>query len=474
MPPETLDSLDKDSLLALLRELLAQNRALLAQSETQGARIDELLAEIRRLLARIAELEAKAGAPPKTPANSSVPPSKGQKANRPEAGSAKTPRARSHAGVARRLAENPDAVRDVFATRCDGCGAAVSEAEQADVRVAYDHIDLPPLKPIVTRVVLHACACRNCGERVAAPAPADMAVGSPFGPNIQALVVYMRHRHNVSYCRLVEMLDEVAGLEISEGAIANMLSRVGPAFAAQTAEIEKAVRASPVIMSDETSARIDGRTWWQWVFGCARAALHRIMPSRGKVVVTEFLAGTVPEVWVSDRLASQMGHARLHQFCLAHLIREAQYGIDAGDDVFAPGFKALLQRACAIARRRPDLADSTLRAYERDLDRRLDRLLATKPTVRKSSTLRAAMVFDRARLFVFMRRRDVDPTNNASERDLRSSVTFRKVTGGFRSEWGAKVYADIRSTVATGLRNGRTALESIRDALAGRSVLTPA
>jgi transposase len=227
-------------------------------------------------------------------------------------------------------------------------------------------------------------------------------------------------------------------------------------------------------MSDETTARIDGRTWWQWVFGCTRAVLHRIVPRRAKAVAAEFLAGTVPEVWVSDRLASQMGHARSHQFCLAHLIRDAQYAIDTGDTVSAPGFKALLQRACVIARRRPDLADSTLRAYGRDLDRRLDRLLATKPVTRKASTLRAAMQLDRDKLFVFMNRRDVDPANNASERDLRPSVTFRKVTGGFRSEWGAKVYADIRSAVATGLRNGRTALASFRHALAGRSVLTPA
>lgn len=467
MPPETLDSLDKNSLLALLHELLATTKA-------QGARIDELLAEIKRLLARITELEAKAGQPPKTPANSSVPPSKGQKANRPEAGTGRKPRGRSHAGVARQLAENPDHVRDVFADRCAGCGAAVAEAGQTHVRAAYDYIDLPPLKPTVTRVVLHACACSRCGARVAAEAPADMPEGSPFGPNIQALVVYMRHRHNVSYCRLVELLDEVAGLRLSEGAIANMLSRAGSAFAAQAALIEKAVRASPVIMSDETSARIDGRTWWQWVFGCPRAVLHRIVPSRGKAVVADFLAGAIPEGWVSDRLGSQMGHARLHQFCLAHLIRDAQYAIDTGDDVFAPGLKALLQRACAIARRRPDLADATLAAYARDLDRRLDRLLATKPTTRKASTLKAAMELDRDKLFVFMRRRDVDPTNNASERDLRPSVTFRKVTGGFRSEWAAKVYADIRSTVATGIRNGRTALEAIRDALAGKCVLTPA
>jgi transposase len=84
------------------------------------------------------------------------------------------------------------------------------------------------------------------------------------------------------------------------------------------------------------------------------------------------------------------------------------------------------------------------------------------------------MELDRDKLFVFMRRRGVDPTSNASERDLRPSVTFRKVAGGFRSEWGAKVHADIRSTVAAGLRNGRTALAAIREALAGRSVLMPA
>ena len=63
-------------------------------------------------------------------------------------------------------------------------------------------------------------------------------------------------------------------------------------------------------------------------------------------------------------------------------------------------------------------------------------------------------------------RRDVEPTNNESERSLRPSVIFRKVTNGFRSEWGAKVYADLCSIVATGRRNGRNALDAIRDALA--------
>ena len=62
------------------------------------------------------------------------------------------------------------------------------------------------------------------------------------------------------------------------------------------------------------------------------------------------------------------------------------------------------------------------------------------------------------KLFVFPKRRDAEPTNNQSERALRPSVIFRKVTNGFRSEWGAKTYAALCSIVETGGRNSRSAL----------------
>ena len=58
---------------------------------------------------------------------------------------------------------------------------------------------------------------------------------------------------------------------------------------------------------------------------------------------------------------------------------------------------------------------------------------------------------------MFLTRRDCEPTNNESERALRPSVIFRNATNGFRSEWGAKVYADLCSIVETGRRNGRCA-----------------
>jgi transposase len=73
------------------------------------------------------------------------------------------------------------------------------------------------------------------------------------------------------------------------------------------------------------------------------------------------------------------------------------------------------------------------------------------------------MIVDaRDKLLVFLTRRDVEPTNNASERALRPTVIFRRVTNGFRSDWGAKVYADICSIVSTGRIHCRSPLAAIR------------
>mgnify|MGYP001597044978 FL=1 len=317
MPPETLDSLDKDSLKPLVLQLLA--------------RIDALLEQNKTLLARIAELEARAGLPPKTPTNSSLPPSTGQKANRPEAAGKKGGKGRP--GVARTLAANPDATREIYAQVCS-CGTTLSPADQRQV-FAYDHIDLPPIKPVTTRIHLHKGHCPCCKKRVAASPPADMMPGSPFGPGIASVVTYLHACQMVSYNRMTEVLDGLFGLKLSEGAIANMLARAEKPFAAQAAEIAETVRQSPVIASDETSARVSGKTQWQWTFVAASAVYHTIAPTRGKVVPTEFLGGARPKVWLSDRLAAQGRHAEAHQYCLAHLIRDAQYAIEvcigAGD-----------------------------------------------------------------------------------------------------------------------------------------------
>ena len=163
MPPEKIDSL-ADDVKPLVLGLLRQISGL-------TARVEEMLAQNKVLRARIADLEAKHGKPPKTPDNSSLPPSRGQKGTVAEPTRVKKDR-KGRPGAARALAENPDATRDIYAERC-ACGAALDEAGQEFAR-AWDQVDLPPIEPITTRINLFRATCPCCKARVTAQPPADM------------------------------------------------------------------------------------------------------------------------------------------------------------------------------------------------------------------------------------------------------------------------------------------------------------
>lgn len=435
----------------------------------QRAQIEAQAQQITALTRCIAELEAKLGGPTKTPGNSSLPPSKGQKSDLPDGGKQK-PRP-SRPGVARTLAEHPDKIIDARLAACPHCDHALDPADMSDIH-AYDHIDLPPIRPSVTRINRHRGVCPCCRKRVSPPAPEGFEPGSPFGPGIEALVIHLHVTQAVSFERLSRLMGEVFGLSISEGAIANILARTQAPLVAAAATIADAVRASPVVGSDETSARVGGKNWWQWVLLSSTAICHVIADTRAASVVTTFLQGVQPEVWVADRYGGQLGHGAVRQMCLAHLLRDTKYAIEAGDAVFAPGFRLVLLRAMAIGKRRQMLKDSTLAQYRADLDRRLDKVLSgPEPTPDPARRLFRAMRRDRDDLFRFVTRRDVPYTNNACERALRPSVIFRKVTNCFRAEWGARVYAAAASVIATGRLHGLTALEALRAALAGVPVM---
>ena len=455
MNREALKSLDKETLIRLV----------LVQAQT----ISALTRQIEFLTARVGELEAKLGLPPKTPDNSSTPPSQGQKAS---VSAAKKPERKAHAGAHRPLHPNPAHKRDMIATACQHCGADVSGVAQIACE-AYDRVEIKDIKPDVTRVTLHGGTCPCCGKRFKAAPPSGMEPGSPFGENLRALVIYLRFTQGIAFERLARLLSDILGLEISEGALVNMLEAAREAFAAQINHIRARLLSGTILQSDETGLRVGKRNWWLWVFHHDDSAIFVIEPSRGKCVVEGFLGAFRPDFWVSDRYGGQMGWAKKdNQVCLAHLIRDGQYAIDAGDGIFAPGLHHLLGRACRIGRRRDKLADVTRKTYAARLEARLDELMRRRPTHKAGVKIQRVIKKIRRHMFVFVTNRAIPATNNGSERVLRPCVTFRKITNGFRTEWGARLYADIRSVIETARRRAITAREAIRLTLAGKPLAT--
>ena len=438
--------------------------------EQKDALILALWAQVQGLTARVAELEARLAAPPKTPDNSSLPPSKGKKANRADKAARAGPRSGSlgRVGGGRTVCANPDEVLSARPVRCAHCHEALAEADQV-LHGRYDKVDLPRVAPVVTRVERYAARCRCCGATTLAPVPEGLEAGTPFSIGIVALALYLRVVHAISYRRLSRLLLELFGLSISEGALDAAFRRNKPRFDADVAGILARLRRARVVCSDETGVRIAGRTCWNWVFQNTDVVIHVIRPSRGAGVVAEVLDGHRPALWVSDLYSAQRGHAEDWQVCLAHQLRDCTYAIEAGDAVFAPRMKALLLRAVVLARRHRDLAGSTRREYRRRLEQALNAVMVLAPIQRDGRRLRRRYGRIRAHLFTFLDHPELPADNNGSERELRPTATYRKVTGGFRSSWGADLYAAVRSVIGTAARRGVDAYTAIQQTLRGQT-----
>jgi len=442
--------------------------------EEKNALIRALWAQVQALTARLAELEARLGAPSKTPDNSSLPPSRGQKANWPEKGKRHGPRPGSlgRVGGGRALSATPDETVSARPVRCAHCQAVLGEADHI-LHGRYDKIDLPQVAPVVTRVERYAGRCRCCGGTTLAPVPEGLEPGTPFSVSIMALAMYLRFVHAISYQRLSRLLGELFGLAISEGALDAAFRRGKLQVDADVARILARLRRARVVCSDETSVRIDGRTCWNWVFQNSEVVIHVIRRSRGAGVVAEVLDGHRPALWVSDLYGAQQGHAEDWQICLAHQLRDCTYAIQAGDGVFAPRMKALLLRAVVLARRSRGLAPSTRREYRRRLEHALDAVMALVPTHLDGKRLRKRYGKHRSHLFTFLDHPEVAADNNSSERELRPTATYRKVAGGFRSDWGADLFAGVRSVIGTAARRGVSAYQAIQQTLRGPAAPYP-
>ncbi len=438
------------------------------------AQVQMLTSQVLTLAARVAELEARLGEPPKTPDNSSVPPSQGKKPNRADKPQRDGPRKGSlgRKGGGRMLAENPDETVIARPVCCAHCQAALREGDQT-LAARFDKIDLPKVRPVVTRVEQYAGHCQGCGGTTLAPLPEGLEAGTPFSLNIVALAIYLRFTHAISYRRLSRLMAELFGLAISEGALDAAFRRAMPRMDAEVGAILARLRRARVVCSDETSVRVAGKTCWDWVFHNGEVVIHVIRNSRGAGVVGEVMDGHRPAIWVSDLYSAQQGHAADWQICLAHQLRDCQFAIEAGDAIFAPRMKALLLRAFVVARRRHQLAASTRRQYRQRLERDLDAVMALLPTQRDGLRLRKRYGKVRGHLFTFLDHPEVGADNNASERELRPTATYRKVTGGFRSEWGKDLFAAFRSVVGTAARRGINAYQAVCMTLSGQSVLAP-
>lgn len=431
----------------------------------------ELRTEVAALRRENEELKARLNRPPKGPHNSSVPPSRGNKASAPVKPNPNQRRRREAHGLGGRpLAETFDELQEVYLDACPHCRAEIPEEAQHPQH-SFDHIDIPPIRATTTRVKLYGCACPGCGRALKAAPPPGMNPASPYGPNLTLLFFSLRYEHAVALHRLRRFGREFLGVTLSQGALVNMIKRAGDGLMEIHEALGDRVRGAAVINSDETGIRVQRRNWWEWVFIGGGAVVHLARDSRGFKVIDDFLRGHRPEAWGSDRLRAQRkAPANVRQACLAHLLRDCNLAIETGDQCFAPRLKALLLEIIDLYWARDGLGPQDFNAQKQDLRQKIGTLFdrrRTRPWTDDGVHLQKQLASLRDDLTACLDIPQLEPTNNISERAIRMSKVFQKVTGGFRTPWAADVYTAIRSIINTGQLHGFTPKQALSRALNG-------
>jgi transposase len=452
----------------------ANSDAVIAVLQAENA---QLRAENAALTGRLAELERRLGL---NSSNSGKPPSSDGLKKPPRVSSLREPSGKKtggqkgHPGETLCRVAQPDATIDHFPPACTGCGEPLSAA-RAIGHVARQVFDLPEPRPlIVTEHRAHTCRCAACGTQTRAAFPEGVSAPVQYGQRIAAFVLYLLHYQLLPEKRLAVLMADLFGVRLVTATMARISQDCAERFQGFADAVRDHIAAAPVKHMDETGFRIGGKTQWLHIASTVWLTFYRTAAKRGS------LLANVTGIVVHDHWKPYYTMTGvLHVLCNAHHLRELKALVEIEKEDGARRMQRLLRRACHatnLARGQGVLLKPGLIAlFERCYDGILAEGLAfheSQPALAKTGRRgrQPRRVGHNLLLRLSSRKQDVlrfltDPsvpfTNNLAERDGRMMKLRQKISGGFRSEDGARNFAVIRSVLSTARKQGWNMLQTL-------------
>lgn len=429
-------------------------KALTALVEKQSVQIATLIIRVTGLEQELAIYKNR-----KNSGNSHIPPSVNlskpvRNQSLREKGDRKAGGQEGHEGSTLAFSEAPDEIISHIPDYCQLCGNDLGNMEAIPLS-QRQVIDIPLPKTICTEHQTFAKTC-SCGMVNKGEFPVNIKAHVQYGSHIEALTAYLNVRQYMPYNRIQEFYSQIMGLEISQGGVVGLLQRFTVKAKPMYEEIKNRIKKATCLGTDETGAKINGKTHWFWTW--QNELLTFIMQSSGRgynTIAETFPDGLPDAILVHDRWAPHFRCAASgHQICLAHLFRDLNYIEQVHESIWAGSLKTVLKEAIVLSGQAGynglwvNLERNKL---EQSLSDLLQHLLPDKDKL--AITLQKKLRKISHYILCFLHHNHVPPDNNGSERAIRNIKVKQKVSGGFRSVDGADGFAVIRSVIDTTIKS---------------------
>jgi transposase len=450
------------------------------------AQIAELLAENAELAAQNAELRARLA---KDSHNSGKPPSSdglGRKTKSLRRRSGKKPGGQlGHRGETLHLVATPDAVVEHRPAVCSQCHTPLDEAAVV-LRERRQVQDLPPVRLVVTEHQALHVRCPACQAVSVGAFPVEAPSRAQYGPRLRAFAVYVLQQQFVPYGRVRELCADLFGAALSLGTLQTWVRQSAATLAPVEAHLKAALQRAPVLHNDETGVRRGGRLAWAHVASTSRLTHYAIHAKRGSEATDAI--GILPAftgVSVHDGWKPYWRYTRCrHALCNIHHLRELTFLEEHYQQAWAKELKALLREMKAAVDEARGAGLSSLSSTSRQaFVTRYRELLAAghaanPPPERRphqrgrvkqmpAQNLLERLWLGQDEVLAFLDDLTIPFDNNQAERDVRMLKVQQKVSGCFRSDWGAEAFACLRGYLSTLRKQGVALLAALETVVAG-------
>jgi transposase len=453
--------------------------------------VKNLLAQVEQLSERVEKLEAQTS---KNSRNSSKPSSSDgfgkrtkslrRSSEKPSGGQVE------HRGNTLAWREQADKIEVHPVDECSTCGASllgVATEEPLKRQV----LDIPPIELSVTEHHVEQKCCPRCGSKNQGQFPWAVNSLVQYGARLKGMMVYLMAGQLLPSGRSCEVISDLLGVSLSEGTLFNTLTQCHEQLEPIEAEIHRQVVNAPMAHFDETGLRINGRLWWLHVACTNGLTYYFVHPKRGRTAMDEM--GVLPQFMgkaMHDGWSSYWDYLCGHFRCNAHHLRELQFIVERYSQAWAYQMSLLLvtilcQVNASKARGETALEPQQRQAFEARYGEIIAQGLSVnplpvaepdapkqrgRPKRSPPRNLLERLRSQQASILGFMNDFEVPFDNNQAERDLRMMKLKQKISGGFRSEEGARMFCRIRGYLSTLRKQKINLLEALISVFSGNPV----